>query len=162
MILTNYPFLERFLGVWTINRHIKGEGADLVGEAIFKPVDTVSVSYREQGLLTLANGQTLNTVRHYLYRFKERSILVEFADGPNLGDRFVELRFIEDAQGVMTAQDIHQCGNDAYHVRYHLQSLDAFRTDIGVQGPRKAYTAVTHYSRQRHPSMARIVEVNRT
>jgi hypothetical protein len=138
--------LEGLVGAWTLRRDIQPEGAFLHGEAVFVPDGEGALAYRESGVLTLADGGEFSAYREYLYRVSGDSVLVEFADGPDVGKRFVRMKFLPADRGLQ-ASDIHLCGGDTYQVTYRILGPATFEVSIKVRGPAKAYELVSRYSR---------------
>lgn len=82
---TGAPILRRFAGAWILQRDIQPDGAHLYGNAVFAAAGEDALAYRESGILTLAGGHEFSAYRQYLYRLSGDSIVVEFADGPDIG-----------------------------------------------------------------------------
>lgn len=138
--------LQHLRGAWTLRRDIQPGGARLYGDAVFAPSGEGALAYRESGILTLADGGEFSAYRQYLYRSSGDSVVVEFADGPDVGRQFLSLRF-SPTDGVLEASDVHACRDDAYHATYRILGPAAFEVVITVQGPAKAYELVSRYSR---------------
>lgn len=136
--------------------------ARLHGEARFRRLEEDVLAYAEEGTLTLANGARVRAVRHYVYRLDGAALLVEFADGPDAGRRYLRFAAAGDAghpvagrdDGSATgadwhAADQHLCGRDLYEAVYRFRGFDAddaMRRMVQrttVTGPRKAYAIVT-------------------
>lgn len=138
--------LRNLRGAWILHRDIQPDGARLFGEAVFTPVGEDALAYRETGVLTLADGQEFSAYRQYRYCLREGSVIVDFADGPEVGKQFLSLRFFQP-DSWFEASDVHACGNDSYHATYKIFDAGAFETVITVRGPAKAYQLVSRYSR---------------
>lgn len=132
--------------------------ARLRGEACFRRLDRDALACTEEGVLTLANGARLRAVRRYVYRRDGDALLVEFADGPDAGRRYVRLDVAhggDDAAGIdaaakcWRATDRHLCGRDLYQADYRFHGFDErpearrIVQRTRVEGPRKAYAIVT-------------------
>lgn len=138
-------------------------GARLRGEARFQRLDDDALAYSEEGTLVLANGARVRAVRHYVYRLDGIALLVEFADGPDAGRRYLRFDAAADGAGRIArsgrdagaagsdwrAADQHQCGRDLYEAAYRFRGFDggdAARRIVQrttVTGPRKGYAIVT-------------------
>lgn len=129
-----------------LRRDIRPGVAQLHGEAVFTPAGEGALAYRESGILTLADGGEFSAYRQYLYRSSGDSVVVEFADGPDIGKQFLSLRFSR-TDSVLEASDVHICGNDTYRATYRILGPVAFEVIITVHGPAKAYELVSRYSR---------------
>ena len=140
--------LQSLRGTWMLRRDIQPAGAQLRGEAVFASFGEGALAYRESGILTLADGRKFSACRQYCYRYRssEDSIVVEFADGPDIGKQFLGLSFSGTDSG-LEASDVHACGGDTYHATYKILGPAAFEVVIMVQGPAKAYQLVSRYSR---------------
>lgn len=140
-------WLDWLEGQWRISRRVESENATLHGSATFSRIADDVLDYAEKGLLTLHNGQTIRASRRYTFLARGESVVIEFADGPDLGKPFVELLFNPSTAGVLRAADTHYCGEDTYSVTFQMSLPDAYETDIAVSGPSKSYRAITRYRR---------------
>lgn len=138
--------MQHLCGPWILRRDIQPGGGHLHGDAVFAAVGEGALAYRESGLLSLRDGSELSAYRQYLYRLNEDRIVVEFADGPDIGKRFLILSFSRTVRG-LEAIDVHICGYDTYHATYRILGPAAFEVIIVVHGPAKAYELVSRYSR---------------
>ena len=138
---------DAFVGTWHLSRRIEGEDASMEGRAVFTCESDGSLLYREDGVLTLHNGQCIKSTRRYRFVFGHESLQILFNDGPDHGTLFVELSFAAGQDGIMTATDDHYCGKDIYAVQYRLNFPTAYETDVRVSGPKKHYRALTRYAR---------------
>ena len=145
---TGTQILQNLRGVWTLRRDIQPGGAQLRGEAVFAPFGEGALAYRESGILTLADGSEFSASRQYCYRYRpsDDRVVVEFADGPDIGKAFLNLSFSRTDSG-WEASDVHACGGDTYHATYSILGPAAFEVVTMVQGPAKAYQLVSQYSR---------------
>lgn len=138
--------LQDLRGAWILRRDIRPAVAHLCGNAVFAPAGEGALAYRERGILTLADGGEFSANRQYRYRLIEERIVVEFADGPDIGKQFLSLRF-SPTDSVLEASDVHICGDDTYRATYRILGPAAFEVLIMVQGPAKAYELVSRYCR---------------
>jgi hypothetical protein len=127
-VVSGSQLLGALLGSWSLNREIAAEGARMTGRAVFAEEPGGSVLYREEGMLTLGTGTTINAHRQYRFREADGALLIDFADGADHGRRFVTLRF--SGEGLLVAHDVHPCGPDWYDVTYRLSLPHSFETDI--------------------------------
>ena len=136
--------MARLAGAWSFSRVIAGQGS-MHGNATFKPLDAVSLAYREQGRLRLLSGAELEAGREYVFRTRARGFDVLLKEIPPRLFHAVELALSDG--GDLTGSAGHLCNLD------HYQSTYTFRPDGGfvirhvVSGPRKDYTMVTAYMR---------------
>lgn len=145
-MIAGEQILQHLHGAWTLSRDIRPEGAHLHGEAVFAPSGEGALAYRESGILKLADGGEFSASRQYLYRPHGDSVVVEFADGPDVRKHFLSLRFSPTDDG-LKASDVHSCGHDSYGATYTILGPAAFEVVIKVQGPAKAYELISRYSR---------------
>lgn len=138
--------LQTLCGAWMLRRDIHPGGARLHGDAVFAPAGEDALAYRESGILTLPDGAEFSAYRQYRYRLSEDRIVVEFADGADIGKQFLSLSFSRADSG-WEASDVHVCWDDTYHATYRILGPAAFEVIIMVQGPAKAYELVSRYSR---------------
>lgn len=139
--------LDMLEGAWRLSRSIEAEGAVMQGRAQFSRLAQDALLYREEGVLTLHNGQTVRCTRSYRFLAQGESLQIVFNDAPDAGKPFVTLRFSDAPSGVLIANDEHLCVADTYSVRYCLRLPAGYETDISVSGPQKKYRAVTRYSK---------------
>ena len=145
------------IGRWQIMRDIKhanthGENARFTGFAVVTKVENSLLQYRETGLLALASGQTLTAQRAYFYKLVDKTLVIFYADGAQIGQEFVALNFSmpKDSghkDSCLHACAQHLCGEDHYDVTFRLTLPTAFSTFIIVHGPRKSYVMTTQYER---------------
>jgi hypothetical protein len=145
-VTTGVHILRHFCGPWILRREIEPGGAHLHGDAVFAPVGEGALAYRESGILTLADGREFSAYRQYRYCLSHDRIVVEFADGPDIGKQFLSLSFSRTDRG-LEASDVHTCGDDTYHATYKIPGPASFEVIIMVRGPAKAYELVSRYSR---------------
>lgn len=124
-------------GRWQLRRRIldlsgreQGSGR-LVGVATFTRIGATTLAYLESGELVLRDGTQLKAVRRYLYRLEEDDgCVIEFADGPDAGRRYLRLspthaesiaeEAVGKARGSWTVADDHLCGRDLYQAEYRF------------------------------------------
>jgi hypothetical protein len=101
----NRRWFQRLVGEWRITRRISRLAGDessvddgqariegrLRGTVSIQREDDDTLLYSEAGTLTLRNGTTVNAVRRYRYKLDDDALLIEFADGPDSGRRFIRL-----------------------------------------------------------------------
>ncbi len=130
----------KLAGRWRIRRVIGAAG--LEGEAVFSP-DGVNLLYREQGILTLADGRSLEAERRYVFREAVQGFSVFFAERPF--GLFHEISLLVEGED-LAGQSSHTCGADLYLSRYVFGG-EGFRVTHRVRGPRKDYLSETAYDR---------------
>ncbi len=141
----NNPFsLSSVIGAWSLARHISDDSR-LNGRATFVDGMTGSVDYHEQGALTLPSGETFEAYRRYVFRPTALGFSVWFVETPLR--LFHEITLTPEAGG-WVGQAVHHCGDDEYRSRYDFRTPNHFTINHHVDGPRKAYTMVTHYHRE--------------
>ena len=129
-------------GEWTITRVLPGIGR-MTGSARFRTAGPDLLHYREDGRLTLREGQSLEVYREYHYRLEEGRIRICFAEpGPPRTFHVLELDRPDGA-----ASDVHLCGEDTYTGRYEFPDHDRFTIRMRVTGPQKDYSIETAYER---------------
>lgn len=132
---------DDFLGQWRISREITDlrilESGSLEGDAVFTRSDD-GLSYHEKGQLRFAGSAPIMAERRYLWSFGETAITVKFADGAPFHSFALT--------GAPTATP-HLCGEDMYRGIYSFVRFPDWQVTWNVEGPRKAYRSVTHYTR---------------
>ena len=172
---------ERLGGEWHIDRRIVCPSPDgdehigriegrLTGVAYFDPVENGVLAYREEGRLRLRGGAAVKAVRRYRYRLDDDALLIEFADGPDAGRRFLRLDAVDDEDDAeeggehpsrpgngWRVADNHLCGRDLYQAEYRFEGFDQTARAgekivqrTAVNGPRKDYAIVTVLRRLQH------------
>lgn len=183
------PWFDQLEGRWQLRRrivdlsgHMKADDTGVVaaattslsgrlaGMATFTRIDAASMAYMETGELLLRDGTRLKAVRRYVYRMEtDGACVIEFADGPDSGRRF--LRFSQalsenaaekaaaEASGSWTVADDHLCGRDLYQAEYRFlnfttgpSAAQACEKPVLLQrtlvsGPRKDYAIVSRLQR---------------
>lgn len=144
---------------WTFHRTITDKLTNsqntVTGKVTFQPIapDYERVLYKEQGILTLPNGQ-FEVSQHYIYQYDatKDSLEVFFSavGKPETIDRpFVSLKFTPESEG-WQASAYHLCSCDNYHAKYTFafagMAIPRFRVEFDVDGPAKNYRSVTEFS----------------
>lgn len=130
-------------GTWTLSRVLPGIGR-MSGTARFRELEPGLLHYREEGLLTLDAGQSLEVFREYHYRLEDGQIRICFAE-PGPPRTFHVLR----PAGGGPVSDVHLCGDDTYTGHYEFADDDRFTVGMRVTGPHKDYSSHTVYDRAR-------------
>ncbi len=130
-----------FVGAWRITREITDfrlhESGVLEGEASFSESET-GLLYHERGTLRFAGGAPLVAERRYQWVFGANEVAVNYADGSAFHS------FVPTGSPVAKP---HLCGEDLYNGSYSFAAFPAWQVTWSVEGPRKNYRSVTHYSR---------------
>jgi len=139
-----------FEGAWEIERQISGKGT-YAGTATFVRTGADSMDYAEKGVITLNNGEVLSGERRYTYRLHEDRIELLFADGPNVGNHFVDILFPSDPSAAwpICSGDTHYCLKDTYKAMFCFEHEDEFNITYTVCGPAKDYVSQSVYRRIR-------------
>ena len=134
--------VDRFAGVWSIDRAIldarAGLEGHLSGTARFEPTGDGGLAYVESGVLTFG-GDVRPAGRRLLLRGSGGlSVDVLFADGR----AFYRFDLVDDR---WTGE--HGCGEDTYTVTGRFLGTDRFEEVWHAVGPRKDYRLTTTYQR---------------
>ncbi|GEK21754.1 DUF6314 family protein [Cellulomonas xylanilytica] len=134
--------VERFAGVWPIDRAIADGRAGLEGHldgtARCEPTGDGGLSWVEEGVLSLG-GDVRPAGRRLLLRDAGGAwVDVLFGDGRP----FYRFELLDDHWA-----GEHGCGDDAYTVAGHLVGADCFVEVWHAVGPRKDYRLTTTYRR---------------
>jgi len=138
--------LAEFAGRWRLVRRIAdalaGAEGRMEGWAEFQPGGE-GLLCEERGLLRYGGGSPLQAARRYLWRAEAPGrIAVFFEDGRP---------FHGFALGA-SAEAIHDCAPDRYHVAYDFSGWPRrWRAVWTVTGPRKDYVSVSDYLREAAP-----------
>lgn len=117
--------------------------------------DRVFLLYREQGILSLPNGQSFEVNQHYIYHYhRERnSVEIFFAKRDNvqvIDYHFLSLQFEKKEGQGWLGQNLHPCVKDLYNADYlfsfNALEIDKIRIDFHVKGPSKDYSSFTQLS----------------
>jgi uncharacterized protein DUF6314 len=135
----------RLQGDWTLIRQVDGR-ALMKGLATFTANHDGCLTYHERGRIHLADGQTLEAERRYLYRASPTGFAVFFFEEPCR--LFHDVR-LERANGGLMSEASHRCKDDLYLSRYAFLADGTFFIRHAVSGPRKNYTLETSYDRHR-------------
>lgn len=135
---------RKLIGSWSFERVIEGQ-ATMQGIAIFTPLDSGWLAYREQGDLKLANGTTLQAEREYVFSNSGGGFKVFFKeDPPRL---FHEISLSASPGGELSGRAGHLCKRDDYQSAYLFLPDGTFVVRHVVSGPSKDYTMNTIYTR---------------
>ena len=136
--------IASLLGSWSLRRSIDN-GASMTGIATFRDSGGGRYLYAEEGCLRLADGQTVDAARRYIFEETDGGFAVLFAETPpRLFHRIVLHRVGSSLVGAGT----HVCGDDRYDSRYRFQADGSFAVEHAVSGPRKRYALATRYARE--------------
>jgi hypothetical protein len=147
MTVSVVEVLRQLEGVWVIRREIPSENASFDGRATFTLLTEGTYLYCEEGRLALENGSNIEAYRSYLYRAQNGLLLIDFNDGPNKGERFLNLKLEKTCDQILHAKGLHYCKDDIYEVQYLIDLPLGFTTTTSAIGPRKDYTAHSKYLR---------------
>jgi len=135
--------LKNFIGNWALEREIldgaEGRGGQLVGEAVFRPLEgeDSALIYEEKGRLLLDGVAPLMAERRYIWRpGKGNVIKVLFEDGR----RFHEINLDQTMPF-----DTHFCPPDVYDLTYDFRAWPKWQASVRVEGPRKTYRLHSRY-----------------
>ncbi len=139
-------FLTFLPGTWHIDRQINVKGraeSKFQGLAHIRPTDIRGTfSYHEEGRF-VGEDVKLEGYRDYIYKVKNDTLTILFADAHRMGEHYVTLDFSNGA----TAQDTYLCGDDIYGHIFEIISGEHFMTETTVSGPEKDYRLITNYRR---------------
>lgn len=114
----------------------------MTGTASFVERHDGRFDYAEDGLLTLADGHSLEATRRYLFETTADGFTVRFAGSPARLFHRVALR---PAGAKLVGVALHHCGDDRYESRYEFRCDGSFSIRHAVTGPRKNYAIETDY-----------------
>lgn len=133
---------DDFAGRWHVARkitdHRGGQSGAFDGQAVFTPDGRDRLIYREEGVLTLAQGGPLKAERTYLWQFAADVVTVSFEDGRP---------FHSFALRAHAAGSDHLCGRDLYQVVYDFALWPVWQAVWQVAGPAKDYVSHSAYQR---------------
>lgn len=140
-------FFTYMVGTWHLERTISVTGNNtnslFTGLAHIRPTDVRGTySYHEEGSF-VGEQVPLQGYRDYLYKVKDETLAITFADPHRLGQLYVTLNF---SMGLI-AQDTYLCEDDIYGHIFEIIHGDHFMTETTVSGPEKDYRLTTHYRR---------------
>ena len=130
-------------GNWTLHRRADGRVL-MDGAATFAAAGDGHFIYRESGQAVMADGQSFQAERSYIYTNRDDGFSVFFAEKPPRLFHDVVLREIA---GTPTGDACHPCGDDLYLSRYEFLRDGTFTIRHDVSGPRKTYILKTSYAR---------------
>ncbi|MCK1477241.1 hypothetical protein IVB27_21155 [Bradyrhizobium sp. 197] len=135
---------KKLIGSWSLDRVIEGQ-ATMQSIAVFTPLDSGWLAYREQGYLKLANGTIVQAEREYVFRSSDGGFSVFFReDPPRL---FHEISLSASCRGELSGRARHLCKRDNYQSAYMFLPDGTFVVRHVVSGPSKDYTMNTTYTR---------------
>jgi hypothetical protein len=135
--------LASLVGSWSLRRSIDN-GAAMTGTATFIGRADGWFDYAEHGRLTLADGQSLDAVRRYVFEEADDGFAVWFVEAP---PRLFHRVVLRRAGTSLVGAAAHCCGDDRYDSRYEFPADGSFVIDHAVRGPRKRYVMRTRYTR---------------
>ena len=133
------PSLWALEGRWVLTRvisHSDGHEDLLTGQTTFRRSGRRLVS-EETGVLTVGD-QTLEARQTYVWTDAGSRIDVFFHD---------QRPFHSVPLGDPAPETVHLCAPDRYHVAYDFARWPDWSTTWRVEGPRKDYEMVSHYTR---------------
>ena len=132
-------------GMWQLSRKVANLGV-FEGQAHFSTPLSLTLRYREEGVLHHFSGAELEGFREFDFRLILDTIAIDFVEDHRRGNRYVDLRF--DRRGSsLVAQGIHECPPDTYVHRMKWVTDDSFNVVIDVRGPAKNFRLVSTYER---------------
>jgi hypothetical protein len=139
---TNMAVLERFKGLWRLDRRIvdqrNNQSGVFQGEAKLT-ASTNGLDYLEKGLLSFGTAPPMPSVRSYEWRgIDNERIAVHFQDGRYF-HTFCACNTQERAE--------HVCDPDRYVVDYEFLSPTYWTQAWNVTGPRKNYRMISEFRR---------------
>jgi hypothetical protein len=135
---------DRLEGIWDLDRIIEGK-AGMRGSAVFRRLAAGLLKYREEGRIRLADGQTFEGHRDYLFERGPAGFSVLFAeDPPRL---FHGIALLRDGDA-LAGSARHLCAADQYDSRYRFLADGSFVVEHTVYGPRKDYLSRTTFRRR--------------
>jgi hypothetical protein len=144
--------LYRLAGQWSLSRTIDGQDpvksplrGSMRGSAVWTPINSGAMAYREEGLLRLNDGAEMQAERDYIYGLHEDGFDVFFKEFPPRLFQHVALG--PDADGGLFGNAEHPCGEDIYRSSYRFGRDGNFTICHVVSGPRKNYAMRTDYTR---------------
>lgn len=139
-------FLPYLPGTWHIDRQINVKGrveSKFQGLAHIHPTDKRgNFGYHEEGRL-IGKDVTREGAHDYIYKIKDNTLTILFADLHRMGMPYVTLDFSDS----VTAQDTYLCGDDIHAYLFEIISSEYFATEINISGTDKDYRLVTDFKR---------------
>ena len=135
-------------GRWQLKRHLGAQGY-MQGVACFQTWGQGVLYYQEQGRVTLAKSKVFAAYRAYAYVYDQGTIAVHFWNPTQKQpDGLLHtLQFKSLAGQALVATGTHWCADDVYKACYTFVNPTQFQLTYQVQGPHKAYTIQTHFSK---------------
>ena len=125
-----------------------------LGRAEFSAIDDGWLAYAESGV-ALLGSDTFEARRSLLYQHGcAGPVRCYFDDSPEartVEARIEAARFFHDISLEGSEPFLHPCGPDVYSGRLIFESVDAFRFDWRVTGPRKQGVITNRFRREPNP-----------
>jgi len=131
-------------GAWDLERTIEGQ-ASMSGVAVFTPLETGMLKYREEGRIRLADGKEFDGHREYFFERTPGGFAVHFAGSPTR--LFHAIGIVRDGD-VLAGSATHLCTPDTYDSGYRFLPDGSFTIRHAVRGPRKHYLSATVFTRR--------------
>jgi len=133
-------------GMWQLTRKVDDLGV-FGGQAHFSTPLSLTLRYREEGVLNQVSGPEMESFREFDFRLIRDTIAIDFVEEHRRGNRYVDLRF--DRHGsLLVAQGTHKCPPDTYEHRMTWHSNNSFNVVINARGPAKNFRLDSKYERQ--------------
>lgn len=135
---------DGLVGAWDLERTIEGQ-ASMTGTAVFTPLETGMLRYREEGRIRLADGKEFDGHREYLFERALGGFVVHFAETPPR--LFHAIGIVRDGDA-LAGSATHLCTPDTYDSSYRFLADGSFTIRHTVHGPRKDYLSATVFRRR--------------
>ena len=135
---------DGLVGAWDLERTIEGQ-ASMTGVAVFTPLETGMLKYREEGRIRLADGKEFDGHREYLFERAPGGFVVHFAETPPR--LFHAIGIVRDGDA-LAGSATHLCTPDTYDSSYRFLADGSFTIRHTVHGPRKDYLSATVFRRR--------------
>ncbi|MGJ7503412.1 DUF6314 family protein [Variovorax sp. ZT5P49] len=135
---------DGLVGAWDLERTIEGQ-ASMTGVAVFTPLETGMLKYREEGRIRLADGKEFDGHREYLFERAPGGFVVHFAETPPR--LFHAIGIVRDGDA-LAGSATHLCTPDTYDSSYRFLADGSFTIRHTVHGPRKDYVSATVFRRR--------------
>lgn len=117
----------------------------MTGTAVFTPLETGMLKYREEGRIRLADGKEFDGHREYLFERAPGGFVVHFAETPPR--LFHAIGIVRDGDA-LAGSATHLCTPDTYDSSYRFLADGSFTIRHTVHGPRKDYLSATVFRRR--------------
>jgi len=136
-------YFKSLAGSWTLKREIS-TGEIFIGKAVFESTSSTVFLMREEGDLTLSNGQVIQASRNWYWHLVNANSLEITYDEARVED----YHLIEFSKDDTSWNGIahHLCGADHYSGEYKF-SEESFEIIQTVKGPKKDYIVSSIYSK---------------